>query len=278
MATSSRNQLGVGGARKLSALESTLPVADKYMFGAQPHGALDGRFTQIPSSHLLQELGRRWILTTVDTATGDATGVRAIQAATATEGPFVRLTTNANVADSEQLQYAAAQTASTTAAGSITAYAPFIAKAGYNIHFGMRIRIGTTVANAAVLFGLAEVDTTLMASHVISTASLIGFYKAASATMGGVVRASSTSTTTALTVGGTSGWTPTVSTWYDIGFKLVGRDSITFYVDGEATGSTTMTNLPANTVLLCPSICLAPGTSAIATMDISGFYCGQEAR
>lgn len=274
LAFSPRNLLGVGGATKLSAMELALPPADKALYGVQPFGQRDGRYFEVTSHDVLQRLGTQWIHTMVDSGTG-AAQVVAIQDPTATRGPFLKVTTNAAQHDSNQFQFAIAKTAGST---SLTAYAPFVAKAGYDLSFFMRFQITSTVANAVFAAGLSIVDTTLLASSVIDTASFIGFYKAASATMGGVVRTGGTSTTTALTVGGTSGWTPTVSTMYEIGFRLQGRTSITYYVNGEATGSTTMTNLPANTVVLCPSFVLGAGTAAAATMEIEGAYWGQETR
>lgn len=274
MSFSTKNLLGVGAARKLDPLEAALPESCKPLYGAQILGTIDGRYYQVTAQDLLQRTGTQWIHTMVDSGTG-AAQVIAVQDPTATRGPFLKIQTNVAQHDSNQLQYAIAKTLGST---TLSAYAPFVAKAGYDISFSMRVKLTSTVANAVFLAGLAIVDTTLLATSAIGVTDFIGFYKAASATMGGVVRTSSTSTTTALTVSGTSGWTPTVDTAYDIGFKLTGRTSITFYVNGEATGSTTMTNLPANTVVLCPSIALGAGTAAAASMEVEGVYWGQETR
>ena len=272
MAVSNRNRLGVGGARLLDPLEAQFPPSSNGAENIQPFGVIDGRYHLVDSSALLQRTGTQWIHTMVDNGS-DAAQVVAVQDPTSALGPVLKITTNDAQHDSNQIQYAIAKTLGST---TLSAYAPFVAKSGYNISFGCRFMTSTTVANQALLIGLSVVDTTLLSSSAIATTDFIGFYKAASATMGGVVRTSSTSTTTALTVGGTSGWTPTVSTWYDIEFRLVGRTSITFYVNGEKTGSTTMTNLPADTVVLCPSIAVGAATAAVTTAQFRGFYCGQE--
>lgn len=283
MATSERNLLlpNGGGNQRISTMESGLPASDYALAGMQPLGSKDGRHYEVTARDLLQAAGTQWIHTMVD-GDGDAAQVIAIQDPTATLGSFLKIQTNDKQHDNNQIQYGVAKTLGST---TVTAYAPFVAKAGYNIHFECRFRIHTglgsgTVALTSLLMGLSVVDTTLLASSAIGTTDFIGFYKAASATMGGVVRTSSTSTTTALTAAGVSGFTPTISTWYTVGFKLNGRTSITYYVDfgnGNSVSSTTMTNLPANTVVLTPSIAVGNSSTVACELDIAGFYCGQEA-
>ena len=273
MAVSSRNQLGVGGSRKLSALEAQLPESDYSLHGVQPLGYIaNGNCFGMPSHYLINDLGTRFILTAV-TTTGSATN--AVSAATSALPPFVTLTTGTTQHDNLQLQYASATTAGSTSAA---AHAPFIAKTGYNISFFARFQITTTVANASVFMGLAGVDTTVFASSVPSTNDMIGFYKAAASTMVGYLVDDTAATSKALTVGGTSGWTPTISTWYDLGFTVVDRTSVIFYVNGEATNQTTVTNIPDNDALLCPSIVVSAGTAAAATLQVQAFSCFQEAR
>lgn len=273
-----RNVFG-DGPQPASALEKCFGAApvgshDRCYMGYQPFGALDGRQFAVTNAMFLQMAGTSWVHTMVDSGTG-AAQVVAIQNPTATVGPHLKITTNAAQHDSNQIQYGIAKTLGST---TVSAYAPFVAKASYDIWFGMRFQITSTVANAVFLAGLSVVSSTLLSASVINTSDFIGFYKAASATMGGVVR-TTTSTTTALrsTLAGTS-FTPTISTIYDIGFHLRERNTIDFYVNGVPTSSATMTNLPANTVVLCPSIAFGAGTAAAATAEFHGAFWAQEVR
>jgi hypothetical protein len=69
----------------------------------------------------------------------------------------------------------------------------------------------------------------------------------------------------------------TINTWYDVGFKISGRTSITFYINGKKYYEPTMTNLPANTVLLSPTAVISAGTAAAATLELQSMTCYQEA-
>lgn len=257
---------GTGGYDPTNAVFG--PQADG-LYLLEPEGLLDGSVFGVRPAQLFSA-ATGWIITEVGTS-----GAKAIQAATATLPPFARFTTGTTQHDNIQIQQAI-DTVTYGGAVSAVAHAPFICKANYNIHFGCRVQLTTTVANAAVLLGIGTIDTTSLASSAITNDDFVGFYKAASGTMGGVVRNGGTSTTQALTVGGTSGWTPTVSTWYDLEFLVEGRTQVTFFVNGEATTQQTMTNLPANTEVLALTAAVSAGTAAAATLEIQSIYCYQE--
>lgn len=275
MAWSPRNQLGVGGARKLSATEASFNSNDDSLEGFQPFGVFNGKVWATPTD-VLTNPGYRWIHTMVDGG-GDAAQVIAVQDPTATLGPTFKVTTNDAQFDSNQFQFATAKTAGST---TLSAYGPLVAKAGYDIFFEMDVIFDTTVANANFLAGVAKVDTAILTAGASTVAvdDFVGFRKLASGTMVGLIRTGDSDTTVALTVGGTSGWTPTISTWYRLGFRVNGRTSVTFYVDGEETGTTTMTNLPANTIPLCPSFSLKAGTAAVAAIRTRNFFAAQEVK
>ena len=232
MAYNTRNVIRYA-ANDLDALEAGLPAKSRAFYGFQPFGAIVGNQVGISNDSLINRAGTDWILTEVGTA-----GAKAVQAATASLPPFVRYTTGGTQHDNGQIQSACP---GTLGSGTAAGWAPFIAKAGYNIHFKVRVLLGTTVANAAFFLGLAPVDTTILASSAIGNNDALGFYKAASATCVGLVRAGGTSTSTALS----GGFTPTISTWYDLEMLVSGRTSVQFWVNGTCTGQTTMTNLPA---------------------------------
>lgn len=252
-------------ANDLDALEAGFGYKSKAMYGMQPHGRLVGTQVGIDNTSLLNRAGTDWIITEVGTS-----GAKALQAATSALPPFARFTTGGTQHDNIQIQSAAP---GTFGSGTAAAWAPFIAKAGYDIHFRARVQLTTTVANAAFFIGLAAVDTTLLSSSAIGVDNAVGFYKAASATCGGIVRAGGTSTTTTLG----SGFTPTISTWYDLQILIQGRTAVTFWVDGTETGQTTMTNLPSNSTALALSAAISAGTAAAATLEIQSLVCYQEA-
>lgn len=255
-------------ARALSATETRFPDSDGALSGVQPFGLLKGNYFAVTTEDLIKRLGTAWIMTEVDAGT-DGAGVHAVSPATATKPPFVTLTTNDASGDNVQLQHAVSLTGGST---TLTAWDPFIAKAGYDIHFHSRVQVTTTMNSVAFFLGLAVVDTTLLASSAVAHTSGLGFWKASGASaLTGEVRTSSTSTNDAL-------GNLTISTMYDLDFVVNGRTSMTFYVNGVKTGASSLANLPANTVKLCPSIAVSAGTAAVATMEIHEFFVAQEAR
>lgn len=267
MAYNTRNVIRYA-ANDLDALEAGLPAKSRAFYGFQPFGRLVGNQVGVDNTSLINRAGSDWILTAV-TSTGVA--VNAIQAATSALPPFLRLTTGTTQHDNLQIQHA--NTGTTIGTASAVAWAPFIAKAGYNIHFKARVQLTTTVANAAFFLGLVPVDTTILASSVIGNNDALGFYKAASAACTGLIRAGGTSTATTLS----GGFTPTISTWYDLEMLVSGRTSVQYWVNGTCTGETTMTNLPSNSTSLCLSAAISAGTAAAATLEVQQLVCFQEA-
>lgn len=269
MATSILNWLGEQGGQSRDALESQLSWKSKVFKGVQPLGHLKGNWDHVVTKDDLMNVGQNFIYTEIDGGTSAVAGV--VQAPTASVGPVLKITTSGSQHDGAQIQHARALTGSATAADTKVAFTSVIPRAGNNIIFYTRFRISTTIANSAFVFGLCPVDTTMIATSAIGVTDLLGFYKAASATCGGVMRASSTSTTTALN----GGFTPTVNTWHEVGLSLNGVSGITYWVDGKMNNSNTVTNIP--TVALCPSLAFVGATAAAATIEIADLYCGQEA-
>lgn len=267
MAFSRRNLLGAqSGSRKFSALEAAFNENDGSLYGVQPFGLLDGRMFGM-SNDIVND-SAKFILTAV-TTTGSATN--ALAAATATLPPYMVLTTGTTAHDNLQVQWAKPLTVGTA---TLTAFDPFIAKASYNIYLSARVMISTTVANCALLVGLVPVDTTLLASSTFAHTGGIEMFKAGSgATVAGIQRAASTNTSTTVT-----GATMVINTWHDLGIKVTGRDQVEYWFDGVKTGETTVSNMPANTVTLSPSIAISAATAAAATVNIQSFCAWQEAR
>lgn len=267
MAFSIRNLIGVSsGSRKLSALESAFNENDGAFYGVQPFGLMDGRFIGM-DNHIIHAPAN-FILTAVTTS-GSATNV--LQAATATTPPYMKLGTGTTASDSLQVQHARALTVGTS---TLTAWDQFICKAGYNIHMKARIMVSTTVANCALLVGLTGVDTTLLAAGTYGfTDGVLMFKAGSSAVMNGIQRTSSTNTTTTIT-----GATIVKDQWHDIEMKVTGRSLVEFWFDGVKVGETTVTNMPANTVTLVPSIAIATTAAATAVLNVQGFSVFQEGR
>lgn len=264
MAYNQRNVIRYA-ANDLDALEAGLPAKSRAFYGFQPFGHIVGAQVGVTNESLINRAGTDWVITEVGTS-----GAKAIQAATSALPPFARFTTGGTQHDNIQIQHAVPGTfGSTTAA----AWAPFIAKAGYNIHFKARLQLTTTVANAAFFVGLAPVDTTILASSAIDNNNALGFYKAASTACVGLLRAGGTSTSTTLS----GGFTPTISTWYDLEMLVTGRTSVQFWVNGTCTGQTTVTNLPSNSTTLALTAAISAGTAAAATLELQQLVCFQEA-
>lgn len=232
----------------------------------QPLGLINGKSFGMPNSDLY-DIGRNFILTEVGTGT-----VPTVTLGTATLPPHVKFITGATQHDNQQLQWARALTSSATAAGSVTAIAPFVAKAGYNIHFGVEYMTSSTATLPAIFAGLVPVDTTVLASSAIGNNDAIGLYKVGAADTNAIIRAGGTSTTVDLSSG-----TTVINTWHSFEFLLEGRTTCSFWFDGVRTGESTMTNLPANTVTLCPTLAVSATTGAAVTVNFRRFYCYQEA-
>lgn len=236
--------------------------------GAKVLGYLRGDTIQ-QDSRDLWDVGRNWIYTEV-VSTGSST--KAVQAPGTTLPSFLQFTTGTTTSDSCQIQWAKAQTADSGAAGAMSAFAPFLCVTGRQLHFFCRLAITTTIGNAAFFVGLAKVGTTLLTTHAPNTSEMIGLYKASgAATVAGLQRASSTNTLTTL-----NNNTLVASTVYEFAMRVTDRTAVTYYVNGVQTGETTVTNMPANTVALSPTIGVAAGTGAAVTAQIFGMLTIQD--
>lgn len=265
LAISPRNWLG-NNELAPDQFEAALGVKNHLEMGTfQPHGFLIGKQFGFPYSWFMD--GGKWIYTETD-----ASGTGTLSAATATLPPFWTITTPSNAQhDSGQIQ---AATGATLGSTTQTAWAPFIAKAGYNIVFRSRFRVPTSITNQAFAIGLHAVDTTMFASSAFdNNTQFIGLLKAGgAATCVGHLRAGAGTTSTSSLA------TLTFDTWYDFGFRVNGRTSVDFYFNGTKTTQPTVTNLPANTQTLCPSWVIASSAGAAAlAMDMQCLVAWQEA-
>lgn len=141
--------------------------------------------------------------------------------------------------------------------------ASFLPKAGRTIIFSTRLKTDDLLANAELFFGLAEIDTSIIAAHAISTANHIGF---SSITTDGILlanceKAGAGTTKTAVT--------SVEATYLTLGFVVNGLDDVTFYADGvEVAKIDTTANIPI--VGLSPSfVCggIADTSDPIVSMD-----------
>lgn len=262
MAISLRNQLGDTND-SLDKTEAIFGQKSGVMYGTQPFAVRDGRAFEVTSRDLLN--GNNWILTAV-TTTGVA--VNAISATSATLPERVVLTTGTTAHDNLQIQFGQALT---MGSATVAAATPFVIRSGFNTHFKCRFRVTTTAADAAFFLGLANVDTTILASSVISTNAAIGALKAASGiTTNGHIRTGASGTSTALTTAFT------INTWYEFGFVVQGTGSVVYFWNGVETGASSLTNIPANTDLLTPTFAISTGAGAAATLELSGMYAWEE--
>lgn len=265
MSVSYRNQVKEG-AQPLSALEAIFGESDGALAGVQPFGLLDGRFRGIGMRNLLN--GGEWVVTDVGT-----TSAKAIQSGTASLPPHLKITTGTSQHNNCQLQHGIA---STMGSDTVGAFGEHICKTGYSQHFYTRFRLTTTVANAVLLLGLSVVDTTQISSSALDMTDFVGLYKAASSAKAtGLLRASSTNTSIDIE-------DLVVNNWYEFGMHIKDRTNVTFWLKDISTGTTTrvgqstVTNLPANTVSLTPTIVIGASTAAAATLEVAGFFAGQE--
>lgn len=267
MAVSERNRLGVGGANKLSALESQLNANDGPLRGCQPFGALDGRYVQMPADNLLFCAGENWVATEVGTS-----GSKIVTAPTATL-PLRLLYTSgtAGAGDGLNLQYAVAATLGSTTRTSIGTMFP---AAGRILAGEMRFRITTTVNNCEMFFGLATAaDTTMLSSAgAITVTELVGIRKLRSSALAAGSMSVTGPTTTATVLAPAA--TIVVNTWHTIGFRVNGISSVEYWFDGDVTGESTVTNIPVGA--LNPALVFQAATAAAATIEIAGIWYGME--
>jgi hypothetical protein len=138
----------------------------------------------------------------------------------------------------------------------------FFPAAGKTIWFECRVN-PLVFITGDYFFGLAELDTTVVASSDMSTSNHIGFQ---SFTGDGVLLANAAKAGTAVTPFSV-GYTLTAATYVRLGFVVNGVTSVTYYVNGTAVATTVATaNIPI--VGLTPTFVLhATGTDQ-ALMDV----------
>jgi hypothetical protein len=134
----------------------------------------------------------------------------------------------------------------------------FVPAATKHIWAEFKFKVVDTYDKTQLFVGLAELDTTIIASGSISTANHIGAYIAASgagvATLAGN-KASAATTKTLMTIA--------EDTYVTFGFYVDGVTSVTPYVNGVALGSSSVlatANIPI--VAVYPSfVCQSDGTN-----------------
>lgn len=144
------------------------------------------------------------------------------------------------------------------------ASSPFTLAAGKKLWFETRLKLTDTVGGAQFFAGLSVIDTSIIASNVISSTEYLGWYGVGTAAL--ECQANS---------GGTAvnGTTQTIveDTYINLGFKVDGVTSYQPYVNGVALGDeidlTGTDNLP--TGALAPSfVCQTNGTvDPIVSLD-----------
>lgn len=143
----------------------------------------------------------------------------------------------------------------------------FFPAAGKTLWFETRLK--TSFITGDFFFGLAELDTTIVAASDMTTANHIGF---SSFTSDGVLLADANKATVRVHTLATN--TLVAATYTKLGFVVDGVTSITFYVDGVANATTILTaNIPV--VGLTPSLAVhATGTDQ-AVVDVDWIRCAQ---
>ena len=161
--------------------------------------------------------------------------------------------------------------ASTTAAQGAQIQRPaasFKPKAGRKIWFETRVKVADTATGPELFIGLAEIDTTIIASSAVSTENHIGF---SSVTDDNVLLANSEKATAGTTATGT---TAVEATWVTLGIKVDGLDKVSFYVDGDIVSQiTTTANIPI--VELAPSFVCQSGGTTDPILHIDYWICQQ---
>jgi len=139
--------------------------------------------------------------------------------------------------------------------------AQFKPAAGKKIYFEARIKASAITSGINFFLGLAEVDTTVIATNAVSTANHVGF---SSVTADGILLFNSEKAGTGDTGACT---TLEADTWVKLGFLIDGVDSIKQFVDGVETGTAKVAaNIPI--VELVPTLVVqAKGTQNTVSID-----------
>jgi len=140
--------------------------------------------------------------------------------------------------------------------------------AGRTIWFETRLKLVDTYDDCEFFAGLAELDTTIIATSAVSTANHIAF---TCVTNDGVLL-SNTEKAGAGTTG--AGTTLAEDTWVTLGIKVNGLTDITYYVNGVAVSKiSTAANIPI--VALSPSFVCQSGGTADVIMHLDYWKCQQ---
>jgi hypothetical protein len=143
----------------------------------------------------------------------------------------------------------------------------FVPAAGKDIWFEARVKVN--VLTGRYFVGLAELDTTIIASGAMTTDNHIGFSSLAGA---GVVNLDSEKATAGLAT--TAVHTFVADTYVKLGFKVSGVTSIQAYVNGVAVGDPNPTaNVPI--VGLTPSLVVHATGTGTPAMDIDWIRVAQ---
>jgi hypothetical protein len=147
--------------------------------------------------------------------------------------------------------------------------ANFVPKAGRSIWFETRVKITDTATGPQMFLGLANIDSTIIASSLVTTTSHIGF---SSITDDNALLGLSEKAGVAAT--GVNTTTLVNNTWATLGFIVNGLTDITFYVNGAAVSKiTTVTAIPA--VALAPSFVCQSGGAVDPIMHLDYWKCQQ---
>lgn len=194
--------------------------------------------------------------------------------AAATDGDYVltQATTGTgaiSTAAAGVLELDSNSTTSTQGATLQRAKSPFFAIAGKGLWFETKVKIVDTYDKVELFVGLSELDTTLIASSLNSSANHIGWECVSD---DGVLvfageKAGARDTEAAATIA--------EDTYITLGFYVNGVTNVDQYVNGVLTGSTILTaNIPV--VALYPSfVCQSAGTND-PIMHIAGYRVFQE--
>lgn len=175
----------------------------------------------------------------------------------ATAGTFV-LDTGTSIENGVVLADCNSATATQGINVQLSLAAAFKPQVGQDIWFEARIKAADIATGPEFFLGLAEQDTTIIASSAISTANHIGFL---SVTDDNVVLHSGEKASAAAT--GAAIHTFVDDAWVKLGFKVTGLTKVEFWVDGVKQADTfnlAAANIPI--VSLTPSIvCQSGGTT-----------------
>jgi len=133
----------------------------------------------------------------------------------------------------------------------------FLAAAGTTIYFEARVKAADIGTGPEFFLGLHIIDTAIIDTSAMAAADSdwVGFK---SLTDNNILLGTTSDNATEATAA--SIHTLVEDTWVKLGFKVIGTDSVEFYVNGALKSNTITTNLPGG--LLVPSlVCQSNGTT-----------------